>query len=86
MKPIGRRAASSTIFAGALLILSAVFTAGCATTGRPAPLDLPTAAAVDPNGKTPPGLMNRTGTSRDMTKQQSEIRNSTFNLESVLLR
>jgi hypothetical protein len=48
MKPIGGRAASSTVFAGALLILSAVLAAGCATTGRLAPLDLPTAAAPSP--------------------------------------
>jgi hypothetical protein len=53
MKPIRRHARS--IFACALLILSAVLAAGCGTIGRPAPLALPTAAAVDSTGETPQG-------------------------------
>ncbi len=45
MNPIGRQFPAGLFAAGALLAVAAVFLAGCATFGRPAPSALPTGAA-----------------------------------------
>jgi len=86
MNPIARRAASPTVFAGTLLILSAFF-------GGRVRHDRPPCAARPAHGrgrgskrKNTPGLADRTGTFSDMPKLQAKIRNPTFNLESVLMR